>query len=349
MSNLLAAWMRAAAVFAALFSGAMSGTAGEGSGRQIVYLSNREGISRAFDIVLHDVETGKEVNLTRGQTNPGITSMSAPRLLRSRGSVVAFGSRGKALVEVPLGGGPVRTVATIVQGVGGISIAPDDGSLLFVDRIGGKYQIVEADLRTRETRTLTKNPWNSTEPCYSPDGRSIAYVTDQDSSSSIGLMARDGSGQKVLTNNFGDDRYPCFTPSGDRILFSSSRSATIEGQFDLYAIDISGRRFDLLYANSAYNAYPSVSPDGKDVVFVSSNLPKKLSRILLFNLADRKVVNLSGDLPLLSSNASFSPDGSAVVFEHTTIRDCEVMLYDREKKSLENISQNKGWDCSPSF
>lgn len=316
---------------------------------QIVYLSNRGGVSRTFDVILHDGATGKEVNLTQNHRDLGISSSSAPRLLRKRASVVCFGSGGKTLVEIPLNGGPVRTLPGITHGFGGISVSPDDRAILCADRIGEKYQLVEVTLADGLFHVLTANPWNTTEPVYSPDGSLIAYVTDQDSSKSIGLMARDGDRQKVLTNNFGDDRNPCFTPAGDRVLFTSSRSATHEGQFDLYAIDTSGKRFELLHANGAFISSPAVSPDGTEVVFVSGNPAKKLSRVLLLNCARGSVTNLSGELPLLSSHASFSPDGRAVVFEHTTIRDCEIMVYDREARFLRNLSRNRSWDCSPSF
>ena len=218
-----------------------------------------------------------------------------------------------------------------------------------VDRIGRNLQIFELDIERGTSRNLSSNSWNNSEPSYSPDGSRITYVTDKDGSLSIGLMHRDGSGQKILTNNFGDDRYPRFSPAAERIVFSSSRSSRHEGQFDLYTIDTLGGNFSLLYANGASNTSPVFLPDAKQVLFVSTNFVSKVSCLFLLNIDTHSVTNLTAQLPLFSQNPSLSNDGRFLVFEHNTVRDCEVMVYDLKEATMRNLTQNPAWDCSPSF
>ncbi|MBP1647772.1 MAG: translocation protein TolB [Bacteroidetes bacterium] len=331
-----------------LFPGSQRASAGHDAGRRVVFLSNRVGVSRMFDIFLRD-STGSEVNVNANHPGLGITSLSAPKLLGTRESVVCFGSGGKTLLEIPLGAGAVKVLAKLTQASGQISIAPDEQALLYTDRVNGKSQVFEADLRQGSARNLSSNPWNNSEASYSRDGSWIVFVSDKDSSLSIGVMKRNGGSQRILTNNFGDDRFPHFSPEGERIVFTSSRSGVHDGQYDLYTIDTSGSRFELLYSNGAYNTSPIFSPDGKEIMFLSSNFTKKVSHVLLLNCASGSVNIVTGALSFLSQNASFSNNGQLILFEHNTIRDCEIMLYDRQTKSMEDLTQNPSWDCSPSF
>ena len=333
--------------FLLLVPQSVAGSAEEGT--RIVFLSNRTGVSRSFDLFLLNISSLAERNITADFPGLGITSASAPRLLSKRNSVVCFASGGKSLVEIPLGTGTVKVLAKVTQPSGQLAIAPDEHALLYSDRVGDKLQILEIDIERGSVRNLSSNSWNESEPSYSGDGKSITYVTDRDGSLSIALMAGDGGGQRILTNNFGDDRFPRLSPGGNQVVFSSSRSGRNEGQYDLYSIDTSGRNFEMLYSNRDYNTYPEFSPDGREILFVSSNLIRKVSRVLLFDRASDSTTDLTLHLPFFSQNASFSDDGQAIVFEQNTIRDCEVMLYDRKTKSLQNLTRNPAWDCSPSF
>lgn len=334
---------------ALLFLVPQSAAESAGEGGRLVYLSNRAGVSRSFDLILVELSSLSERNITAPFPGLGLTSSSAPKLLRKRNSVVCFGAGGRTLVEIPLEQGAVRTIAKVAQPSAHLSVAPDEQALLYSDRVGEKLQVMEADIERGTTRNLSENSWNESEPSYSRDGRQITYVTDRDGSLSIALMGRDGSGVKVLTNNFGSDRFPRFSPRGDRIVFTSSRSARHDGQNDLYMIDTNGGKFDLLYSNGAFNTSPVFSPDGKELAFVSANLIKKVSHVLLLDLASGAVTNLTLRLPFFNQNASFSDDGQVIVFEENTIRDCEVMMYDRKSGSVQNLSRNPAWDCSPSF
>jgi Tol biopolymer transport system component len=350
MTRLIMYILRTTALMVLVLPSALLGQAEGGKeDHEIVYLSNRGVSGRSFNIFLNDLSNGLEQNVTAGKNGLGITSLSGPRLLRRRRSIVCFASGGKSLVEIPIGGGEIRTLAQVTQVTGPVSVAPDEGAVLFVDRKDGRTQIFEADIAGGAIRNLSSNRWNDTEASYSPDGTKIVHVSDRDGSLSVVIMERDGSGQRLLTNDFGDDRFPRFSPSGDRIVFASSRGATEEEQYDLYSIDTCGGDFRLLFTNGAFNTAPVVSRDDTVVAFVSSNLAKKVSRIFLLNLTNGTARPLAEELPFLSLGPAFSPDGRILVFEHNTIRDCEIMMYHRERGFLRNLSQNGSWDCAPSF
>lgn len=316
---------------------------------RVVYLSNRAAVPRTFDVIVHDLRTDGELNLTAGRGIAGITSISAPRVLTTRNSIVCIAAGGKDIVELSLAGGPPRSLARGLSIAGGLAVAPDEGAVAFVCRINGKSQICEVDLEGGVVRNLSANAWNDTEIAYAPDGRSIAFVTDRDGSRSIAIMRRDGLGQRVLTNEFGEDRFPCFAPGGERIVFTSSRSARAEGASDLYSIETSGRAFTLLYGNGTTIAHPVLSPDGAICAFVSTNMAKKTGHIMLMDLASGHVRTITGSLPYLKGPPVFSANGRYLVFDHVMVSDCEIMLYDTIADALRDLSNGRSWDCGASF
>jgi Tol biopolymer transport system component len=316
---------------------------------RVAYLSNRAEVARTFDVIVHDLMTGGEVNLTARTGLIGITSVSSPHLLPTRQSIVCIAAGGQDIVELSCAGGPPRYVVRGLAIIGDLVVAPGEQAVGFACRIDGKSQICEADLASGIIRNLSGNTWNDTEMTYAPDGRSLAFVTDRDGSRSIAVMQRNGLGQRIVTNDLGDDRFPCFSPNGDRIVFTSSRSATGDDAFDLYSIEPGGGAFALLYQNGSLNTHPVFSPDGARLAFLSTNLTKKLGHIVLMEVASGRVRTVTENLPHFKGAPSFSPDGRYLVFDHNTIRDCEIMLYDVRSGALRNISNARSWDCCPSF
>jgi TolB protein len=325
------------------------GRGGETDPPRIVFLSNRAAAARAFDVFLLEEQGGVPRNLTAGHTKSGVTAVAAPRLVNNRKAVLCLTGGGKELSEIDYATGSLRRIAGLQSQVSRFDVSPDGQSVLLSDLCDGKLQIIQVEILSGAVRNLSRNVSNNTEASYSRDGELIAYVEDRDGTRSIALMNRDGSGQRILTNEFGDDRFPRFSPDGTRIVFSSSRSGRTDDQYDLYTIDTTGRQFELLYSNGAYNTTPVYSPDGKYVAFVSSNLGMKISHVLLLECNANSAAIVTKDLKGLSSGVSFDRDGRFLLFEFNSMSDCEVMLYDRKNGSMKNLTQNPGWDSSPSF
>jgi Tol biopolymer transport system component len=315
----------------------------------IVFLSNRDHNQRGFDLFLRSVDHEKPLNLTINVRDAGITSASSPRLLVKRNSVVFFSSLTKTFKEFDLATSKIRPIIGAVYEAPQFDISPDQRFLLLTERIDTTLQLVEVNLATGAQSNLTNNRFNNIEPRYAPDGNKIVFVCDADGSHSIAVMNRDGSNQRVLTNNFGDDRYPSFSPDSKRIVFVSSRSATVEDEYDVYTIDADGKNFSIAYDGRTYASRPEFSRDGTSIVFVASNRAKKLSHILVKNLTSGVVTNITKDLALLSQHVSISPDRRFLVFEHMTVSDCEIMSYEFATGTLRNLSNSTSWDCSPSY
>ena len=70
-----------------------------------------------------------------------------------------------------------------------------------------------------EKKRLTNDSADNLSPCWSPDGKKIAFVSHRDWNYDIFVMNTDGSEMKRLTNNPAYDGYPRWSPDGEKDSF----------------------------------------------------------------------------------------------------------------------------------
>ena len=85
-------------------------------------------------------------------------------------------------------------------------------------------------------------PGGNSDPQWTPDGKKIVYVSQENERSEIFIMNADGSNQTRLTTAEFHDNTPEVTPDGKYILFSSRRSDTMEGGIIKMTLDGKNQR-----------------------------------------------------------------------------------------------------------
>jgi len=132
-----------------------------------------------------------------------------------------------------------------------------NGELYVVPSTGGAEQ------------RLTTTTANETQPALSPDGRYIAYLSDESGVPKLWMSAADGTNPQPLTAGFGFagsvEASPSWAPPGDRLVFVS----TAGGTAGLYIVDAAGGTPAPLVADTSANVEPTWSPDGRLVAFAS--------------------------------------------------------------------------------
>jgi dipeptidyl aminopeptidase/acylaminoacyl peptidase len=117
------------------------------------------------------------------------------------------------------------------------------------------------------------------EPTFSPDGQTIAYVSDRTGNFEIFLKQVTGGPDINLTNNPADDMQPSFSPDGKQIAFVSSRS----GEYNCLCFFLYGTEQPLMggaiWVMPALGGsprrivesgtFPSWSPDGSAIIYSS--------------------------------------------------------------------------------
>ncbi len=112
-----------------------------------------------------------------------------------------------------------------VKGVGSPQISPDGSKVVYVvseiDREANKTNsslwMVSTD--GGEPTRLTTSPGTNNEPTWSPDGKSVAFVSDRGGSGQIWVLPLDGGEARQLTKLPVDVSGPICSPKGDRIAF----------------------------------------------------------------------------------------------------------------------------------
>jgi dipeptidyl aminopeptidase/acylaminoacyl peptidase len=119
-------------------------------------------------------------------------------------------------------------------------------------------------VKDRHLNQLTENP-GDTEPSFSADGRTIAFVREGD----VFTIRADGSGEKRLTSGPEVDSRPLVSPTGRFVLFQ--RQATAGAARDLYTVSTNGGSAHGIAASAGDEHEASFSPDGRTIAFVRTS------------------------------------------------------------------------------
>ena len=199
--------------------------------------------------------------------------------------------------------------------------------------------IKQTDKSTRLTR-LTNNSSPDGFPCWSHDGRKIAFVSERDRNAEIYVMNADGSEQKRLTNSLYYDLDPCWSPDGKKIAFRSGEY----GKGEIYIMNADGSEQINLTNNSANDSSPSWSPDGEKIAFQSGPLGKGEIYVMNDdgNEPKRLTYNLADD-----SFPCWSPNGEKIAFTSRRDRYYEIYIMNTDGSEQKRLTYNDAYDVRP--
>lgn len=153
----------------------------------------------------------------------------------------------------------------------------EDPSPKPLERQEGKYQwdftpymnIYEANPDGTELRALTSGPAYHAECAYSPDGKLIAYASNESGSMNLYIMNSDGSNPLQITHtSYSYNGGPFFSPDGKTLIFRSDRHQ--ENRLEIYRIDRDGTNEQQLTYDFAVNWAPYWHPNGHIIAYTTS-------------------------------------------------------------------------------
>jgi Tol biopolymer transport system component/serine/threonine protein kinase len=218
-----------------------------------------------------------------------------------------------------------------------LSWSPDGKYLAVVDRGSLKEpnSIYLLSTETREKLRLTVPPadWQGdVYPALSPDGHTLAFVRIRGASSdSIYLLPlageKPGGEARRLTFEHQNVSGLDWMPDGRSIVFSSDRT----GAYKLWKISISGGQPERLEAGGEDGHSPSVSQDGRRMVYAKAIIDWNIWRASgpgetgKFTPSARLIASTQGD-----REPQFSPDGRRIVFWSDRSGSREIWVCDSE-------------------
>ena len=163
-------------------------------------------------------------------------------------------------------------------GPGSVTWSPDSKAVIY----SMQGHLWRQAVGSNDARQLTADASYDYQPDWSPDGRSIVYVSYQNDAMELRLLDLASLKSRPLTETGAVNVEPRFSPDGSRIAFVST---LFERRWHIFVVDLRGadsaepqrltadRKTEqprIYYSAFDHYLSPSWSPDGSEILFVSN-------------------------------------------------------------------------------
>jgi dipeptidyl aminopeptidase/acylaminoacyl peptidase len=200
---------------------------------------------------------------------------------------------------------------------GGVDLSPDGSEVAFSWNRSGAFEVYTAPLVGDRIIQLTEADRRSVVPRWSPDGRWVAFMRDQDGDEKmqLWLVDRDGVRERRLTDDDGvTHRHHAWSPDGRWVAYVANARG---GTFAVHVMEVATGGHRRLTDGSDDDHDPRWSPDGKWILFWSRREAVRANADLFLVPVDggetRKIETREG-ADGESMEGRWSPDGSAIAF-----------------------------------
>jgi len=174
-------------------------------GKYIAFLSTREIFD--IDLFLADAQTGKVIRRLASTDRNG--HFEALRFVDSAGSwsadsrrlaFVTFEKGDNYLGLVDVDSGKVSTVRVPgIDAISNVAWSPDNKTIVLSGQATGVSDLFLFDTETKEVHRLTNDKFADLQPAFSPDGRTIAFVSDRGTGPEANLDQLSFQGMRIST------------------------------------------------------------------------------------------------------------------------------------------------------
>lgn len=220
--------------------------------------------------------------------------------------------------------------------VSGMSFSPDGRSMVFVSKSKGNDALFLFDVNKKKIYRRKRFEYRSiVSPVWSADGKAVAFSALDGDKRDLFVWNIERDEARQLTDDRFDDGSPSWIPNANRIVFSSDRPHPVGvsmnsfghpssdtgivkpgdfeyGDYNLFQIDLATLSVSPLNVGPGANRWPTVSPDGKRVAFISNR--NGIDNIYVAYLDTVKYHAVTDILTGIQA-ISWSPDGQKMAFQ----------------------------------
>ena len=287
-------------------------------GNKIYFLSDRNG--RNFTLYSYDTGTKK---VAEAVTNTGLDLKSASAgpdgiVYEQFGTINIFdpSSGRSSRINITLNGDLSQVRPRYVRAapsIANVALSPAGARAVFEAR----GEIISVPAEKGNARNLTNTPGVAErDPAWSPDGRWVAYFSDESGEYALHLRDQNGMGEvkKIALGNPSSYFYaPKFSPDSKKVVFTDKR-------LNVWYLDIDKGAMIKVDTNPYENPFsvldPNWSPDSKWLVY-TKQLNNRLCAVFLYSLESGKSTQVTDGLSD-ARYASFDRNGKYVYFTAST-------------------------------
>ena len=236
-----------------------------------------------------------------------------------------------------------------------VSLSPDEKQIAYtverMDKEDNKYytNIFLYDIGRKQSWAFTNGKHADQKPAWSPDGKTLAFVSVREKKTGIYVMPSDGGAERRIIEVEASIGELNWTPDGKALLFAMRYNDSHEiadekqkseapvyrhitrlfyrldglgfvpkDKFQVYALGIADAKLRRITKGKRDNVSPALSPDGKLILYVSNRSKDPDREILRDDLfvvpfaggKERRIETPSGPKGV----ARFSPDGKMIAY-----------------------------------
>ena len=283
------------------------------------------------ELVVQNLESGERKSLVRGGSDARYVPTG--HLVYSVGGTVRAAPFNLDRLEVTGGAVPVilgvqrvgaQLLSALATGSAYYSFS-DSGSLIYVPGPTSPLSQTSLALLDRDggVRPLGLPPGSFGFPRISPDGKRIAYGTDDGKEADVWVYALSGQAQPRRLTFGGANRFPIWSADGARVAFQSDR----EGDRGIWWQPVDGGTAERLTTpaeKDVAHVPDSFSADRQSLSF-TARTGMTSSAIWILSLTDKKATVFSRSSAFVSRSA-FSPDGRWLAYQSSDAATAGVLV-----------------------
>ena len=187
----------------------------------------------------------------------------------------------------------------------------------------GKLRINTCAADGSDDQTLIPHKAFEESPRFSPDGKTVLWVSTRDGNPDLYTITADRKTVKRLTNDPAYDLHPTWKPDGTKIAFASGRS----GKQKIHLMSADGSGVTKLTDGEFLDAWPAWRPNGKQIAFVSNRTGN--FDVWLMTAEGKELVNLTANKAQDTSPA-WHPEGKKLAFVSTRGGGSDIFVMEGE-------------------
>jgi Tol biopolymer transport system component len=181
------------------------------------------------------------------------------------------------------------------------------------ERVGEPTDVLSVNPDGTQLVNLSPGPASEGQPTWSPDGKTIAFVSRsnvEDSTSQIWTMNADGGDKRPLTDPSINTGQPAWSPSGQSLAFVREESNNF---WQIYTMRSDGTNVTPITTGPGDAFSPAWSPDGQQIAF--TRISNDTASFDIYRMApDGTGVTRLTRLPEQEEAPDWSPDGARILF-----------------------------------